>query len=395
MLLGGSEGPLARYDSIVVGLGGAGSSAAYHLAANGQNVLGLEQFELLHANGSSHGKTRIYRTAYSEGPMYVPMVRRAQELWYLLQRESGTPIIQQTGGLFLGRPGSRLVSGARRTAETLSLPHEVYSADAVRDRFPQFQVRDDEAAVWDPAAGALFTENCIRSHCDGARNGGAELRFSEPVIRWSASSEGVEVRTARGEYRARSLVLTAGAWTGGLLRDLGLPLRIERQVVTWFPTAEGPLVRPGRMPVFLWDQGADREKYGLPDFGDGVKVGSWGGKGATSPETADRAFSESEAREAREFAEHSLRGVEPRVSAWTTCLYTLTPDRDFVIDRHPRHSNVVVVSACSGHGFKFTSVLGEVAARLAEGDAAGFDLTPFRATRFSSRSGQSDSATAN
>jgi sarcosine oxidase len=373
---------VAQYDSIVVGLGGAGSSVAYHLARSGLSVLGLEQFGPVHAHGSSHGRSRIFRTAYSEGTAYVPLVQRAQQLWYLLQETSGEKVIHKTGGLVIGRPSTRLVSGAIRTAETCSLQHEVLIPEEVRKRYPQFALAPDEVALWDPDAGVLFPENCIRSHASGAVDAGAELHYGEKVREWSATPDTISVRTPVGEYRAKFLVLTAGSWTSGLADDLKLPLTIERQFMLWFPPSDLSLVSPSRMPVFLWDRAPSVETYGVPDFGDGVKIGSWLGKFSPTPEEADRVFRESDAVPVRRFVAESMMGLVPRESESTSCLYTNAPDHNFLLGPHPHHSNVVVVSACSGHGFKFTSAIGEAVARLVRQEKTGFDLSLFDPGRF-------------
>ncbi len=373
---------MTTWDAIVVGLGGAGSSCAFHLARGGARVLGLEQFGPSHAHGSSHGRTRIYRTAYSEGIEYVPLVRRARELWHELQTRSELPILHPTGALILGRRDTRLVSGAIRSAEAHSLPHEVLLPDAVGERFPQFALAPDELAVWDPNAGALFAENCVLGHATGAAEGGAELHYGERVRGWSADSAGVSVRTLSGEHRGRSLVLTAGAWTAGLATGLALPLTIERQFMLWFPAFDPDLARPDRMPVFLWDRAPQFETYGVPDFGDGVKVGTWRGRFSATPEEADRGFTDTEAGPVRSFVERSLPGLVPRETEATSCLYTNAPDHHFLLGRHPNHPNVIVVSACSGHGFKFTSVIGEVVARLVRGEPPGYDLSIFDPGRF-------------
>lgn len=373
---------MAELDCIVVGLGGAGSSSVYHLARDHVSVLGLERYGPMHAHGSSHGRTRVYRSAYFEGPEYVPMLRRAQELWAQLQRESGERILQPTGGLVIGRPQSPLVLGSQRTAEVCGLPHEILDSDAVGQRFPQFALRPDEGAVFDPNAGALFPEACVAAHATGAADAGAELHYGEAVLGWTASAASVEVRTTRGSHRARHLVLTAGPWTSQLTPELALPLEIERQFMLWFSPEAPGLVDAVRMPVFVWDGGDAFRTYGLPDFGDGVKVGSWFGKPAASPESADRVFHEEDGRPVRDFARERLRGVRVPERDRVSCLYTNAPDTRFLIGRHPRHPNVFVISACSGHGFKFTSVIGDVVSRLVRGEPTGFDLRPFDPARF-------------
>jgi sarcosine oxidase len=370
------------YDAIVIGLGGAGSAAAYHLARSRAKILGLERFGPTHAYGSSHGKSRIYRTAYSEGVAYVPLTQRAQVLWRQLQERSGERIIQPTGGLLIGDRESRTVAGALLSATACSLDHDLLSAREVADRYPQFSLRPSEVAVYDPNAGVLFPEACIHTHSSGAVEAGAELHYGEPATKWSASADGVEVETRSGTYRTRSLVLTVGAWTRELASDLSLPLEIERQFMLWFPASEPEVVRPSRMPVFLWDRGDEARTYGVPDFGQGVKIGSWPGKVAASPESADRVFRERDALAVRKFVAASLRGLEPQEREWMSCLYTNAPDHNFLLGRHPRHPNVLIVSACSGHGFKFTSVVGEVISRLVRQEPPGFDLSLFDPGRF-------------
>jgi sarcosine oxidase len=372
-----------RYDAIVVGLGGAGSSAACHLAQDGFHVLGLEQFAPGHSLGSSHGRTRIYRTAYKEGPEYVPLMHRALALWEALQTRTELRIFQPTGALSIGPREAFVVDRALRTAESLDLPHSLLSATELSARFPQFVPREDEVAVLDPQAGVLFPENCVEGHLAQATEHGAQLQFEEPVRHWSSSDGEVRVTTASGEYLARSLVLTAGAWTRTMVPDLALPLEIERQTVHWFPASEDRLVRPDRMPVFLWDRPGEIDAYGIPDFGDGVKVGVGHGTLAAHPREVDRTIRESDVLPASAFVRRFLRGVEPKARESIACLYTNAPDHAFLIGHHPTHRNVIVVSACSGHGFKFTSVVGEIAASLAHDRPPGFELTPFDPGRFS------------
>ncbi len=373
---------MQSYDVIVVGLGGAGSSSVFHLARSGASVLGLEQFGPVHPHGSSHGRSRIYRTAYFEGSAYVPMVQRAQQLWRDLERASGERIIRQTGGLVIGRPDSPTVSGAQRTATGCRLSHSVLSPDETRARFPQFTLRDEEVALWDPDAGVLFPETCIRAHAALAVDAGAELHYGEGVAGWTSESGSVVVRSRRAEYRARHLVLASGAWTVQVAQDLELPLEIERQFMLWFPPADPEAVQPDRMPVFVWDRGPEAETYGIPDFGDGVKIGSWHGRVAATPESADRVLRDSEADPVRQFVATSLKPLLPRERETASCLYTNAPDHNFLIGVHPQYPNVTVVSACSGHGFKFTSVVGEIVNHLVHGVSTGFDLRLFDPGRF-------------
>ena len=235
------------YDVIVVGLGAMGSATAYQLARRGMRVLGLDRFTPPHAFGSSHGETRIIREAYFEHPVYVPMVQRAYELWRDLEKESDTTLLRETGGVMIGRPDSELVKGARHSAELHGLRHEMLTASEVRKRFPALHPENDMVAVWEPRAGVLFPEACISAHLAQAQRYGAELHYEEPMLRWEPEVEGFRMVTARGEYRARQMVMTAGAWISDLFPDL--PLRIERQVLFWFdPAGASEMFTSGALP---------------------------------------------------------------------------------------------------------------------------------------------------
>src|SRR2546425_1167784 len=224
----------SRFDVIIVGLGAMGSAVACHLARRGKRILGLDRFAPPHAFGSSHGQTRIIREAYFEHPLYVPLVQRAYELWAELEQGAGRSLFRETGGLMIGKPDSAVVVGATRSAHEHSLQHEVFSAAEVRSRFPALQPTDEMLAVWEPRAGILFPEICIEAHWTMARKHGADLRADEPVLNWAEDGGGVRVVTSKAAYHAGQLVLTAGSWTLSLLRDVKLPLAIERQVQYWF-----------------------------------------------------------------------------------------------------------------------------------------------------------------
>jgi len=373
-----------RYDTIVVGLGGMGSAAAFHVARRGKRVVGLEQFTLAHDRGSSHGRSRVTRQAYFENPAYVPLLGRANELWTELQRDSGKRLMEITGGLMLGPPDGGVVKGTLASARTHGLPHEVLEAAEVRRRFPAFSVGDDKIGVLDKVAGVLFPEDCIRAHAAAATQAGAELRWQEPVVSWNATDDTVEVTTAQGTYVAGNLVLCAGPWMGELLAGLRVPLAVERNVLYWFrPTTEVALFAPDRFPVFLIEYEPGKLFYGFPALGDdGIKVarhhtGVW-----CSPTDIRREVDQDEIREARGILERNLPTVNGDLLSATTCMYTNTPDGHFIIDRDPRHPNVILASPCSGHGFKFASVIGEVLADLACDGRTRHPIDLFRLDRF-------------
>jgi sarcosine oxidase len=355
------------YDVIVLGLGGMGSAAAAHLAARGQRVLGLERFGPAHAQGSSHGGSRIIRQSYFEDPAYVPLLRRAYELWGRLEVESGADLMTLTGGLYFGPPDSPTVTGSLASARQWDLPHELLDAADIRRRFPTIDPYDGEVGLYEEAAGFVRPEATVAAHLAMAAGHGADLHFEEPVHGWTATSAGVRVTTAAGTYDADRLVLCPGAWAPELLADLGLPLTVERQVMYWFQPEGGVgAFEPDRHPVFIHG-GGELQLYGFPaiDGPDGGAKSAFFRRGVvTTPETIDRSVHEDEI----EYMASRLREVVPaqpgRFLTAAACMYTTTPDEHFVIAPHPGFDRVVVACGFSGHGFKFVPVVGEILADL-------------------------------
>jgi sarcosine oxidase len=353
---------MSRYDAIVVGCGAMGSAASYNLASRGLHVLNLEQYELNHELGSSHGKTRIIRTAYYEDERYVPLLRRAFESWRELESRSGTALLAMTGGLMIGRAEGELVAGVLRSARVHGLRCRRLSASEATEEFSIFKVGEPFEAVHEEEAGVLFPERCIRAFVDLAEDNGGEFRFSEGVTRWEGTKEGIEVETAKGRYSADRLVVCAGAWTGKLLDGL-IPLSVERQVPFWFDHEKGPFTQ-GRMPVFIWEEEPRVFYYGLPDVGEGVKVARTHGGEIVHPESVLREVTSKDSAPIEGFVQRRIVGLRVPAVASTTCLYTNTPDLNFAVGLHPDDPRVAVVSACSGHGFKFAGVMGEAVADL-------------------------------
>ncbi len=376
------------YDAIVVGLGGMGSATAYHLARRGQRVLGLEAHERLHKLGSSHGRSRIIREAYFEAPQYVPLVRRSYELWRELEAESGRRLLRITGGINIGPPGGALVTGALASVREHSIPHEYLDASEIVSRFPALDPPEDFAAVYEPTAGALDPEACVSAHLDLAASLGAELRFDEPVAEWCADGSGVRVRTALSEYRAISLVLAPGPWAGRLLADLRLPLRVVRKVVAHFEPEHPELLAPPACPVFLWEV-PEGVYYGLPHLeGQGVKFGRHDGGEECFPEAVRREVEDAEVEELRRVLRRYVPGAAGRELERLTCLYTMTPDEHFVVDHHPEHEQVVFCCGFSGHGFKFSCVVGEALADLITSGRTGHPIGFLSVARLLRRSGR-------
>lgn len=367
------------HDVAIVGLGAMGSAAAYHLTRRGRRVVAFDRHRPPHGFGSSHGETRIIREAYFEHPLYVPLVRRAYELWQELESESGRRLLHITGGLMVGRPDGVLVQGALRSVEEHRLPHERLTADEVRSRFPALQPSDDLSAVWEPRAGVLFPEPCVEAHLELAASRGATFRLEEPVRAWHLDGDGVRVETDQNAYLADRLLITAGAWVRSLLPGLDLPMTVERQVLYWFaPRERRELHSPSACPIHLWEAPKGHFFYGFPDFGDGVKLALHHEGERTDPDRVRREVARDEVAHLRERLHRFVPAAEGELLRTAVCLYTNTPDENFWIDRHPAHPQVWIASPCSGHGFKFASAIGEILADELTERRVRFDLTPFR-----------------
>jgi sarcosine oxidase len=367
------------HDVAIIGLGAMGSASALELARRGLDVIGFDRHTPPHTFGSSHGDSRIIREAYFEDPVYVPMVQRAFERWRELERATGRALLQQTGGLMIGPRDGVLVQGALRSAREHRLQHEVLSAAEVRARVPVLNPEPDMIGVWEPRAGVLAPEACVQAQLDEAQRAGATLRFDEPVERWQADDAGVVVFTARGAHRAQRLVISAGAWVASLLPGLRAPFRVERQTLHWFePARDAAAFVPDRCPIHLWQFDGERFFYGFPDRGGGVKLAFHHAGETTTADGVRRDVAAAEVDEVRRAVRRFVPAADGRLLASTVCLYTNTPDEQFRLDRHPAHGNVIVASPCSGHGFKFAPVIGEIVADLVERKTPRFELAAFR-----------------
>jgi sarcosine oxidase len=374
---------MATCDAVVIGLGAMGSAAVASLARRGCKVVGIERFEPGHDRGSSHGATRIIRQGYFEHPSYVPLVRAAYPLWRELAAESRAPLINITGIVEIGAPDSELVAGTLVAARRHRLPHDVLDAGALRRRFPPFHVPDYYVAVLQPDGGFLRVEGAIHALLARARAGGAELHTGETVRAIEPRGSGVRVVTTRGVIDAGCAVVSAGPWVKALLPDLPVAIRVTRQVAGWFAPRDPALFSPARFPVFLLEN-TDGMFYGFPDDGTGsVKVAKHHHADETvDPDRCDRVVSAGDEAMIRScLAAHLAEADGPLVAA-TTCLYTMTPDGDFIIDRMPGQDGVIVASPCSGHGFKFAPVIGEIIADLVTSGTTAHDISRFAIGRF-------------
>jgi monomeric sarcosine oxidase len=330
-----------RYDCIVLGVGGFGSAALYHAAARGLSVLGLEQFSVAHDRGSSHGETRIIRKAYFEHPDYVPLLMRAYELWRRLETEVSHSLLHLCGLMLAGPAEGETIAGARLASRIHGVPLQSVAAAEAERRFSGFRCPETFAVAYEPEAGYLEVERCVRAHVERAIQRGATLSTDEVVEEWRPVGNTVRVRTSKGEYEAAALIVTAGAWTSRILNQLALPLEVVRKPVFWFPARSSVYAVEAGAPTFYFEMPFGHF-YGFPSS---VRPADW----------------EPLAR----FVQECLPRLDPTPVRHSMCMYTLTPDRHFIVDRHSEHPQVAFGAGFSGHGFKFTPVIGEALVDLA------------------------------
>jgi sarcosine oxidase len=380
------------YDAIVIGLGAMGSATLYQLSRRGARVLGIDRFTPPHAQGSSHGETRITRLAVGEGAVYVPFAQRSHEIWREIEAQLGVELLVQCGGLVLGPRdgGGELHGQSDFVAETIAvarqfgLAHDVLDACAIARRFPQFMLKGDELGCFEPSAGFVRPQQCIAAQLELARRAGADIVTGQAVTSIDADGAAVAVTLAAGTtYRAARAVVSAGAWNPALAGGrYAQALKVRRQALHWFQPEEPAHYAPGPCPIFIWSHGPAYSQafYGIPvaDAHSGVKVGTQQHEADTTPDTVDRAVSAAES--ASMHAAHvngRLRGVTARRTHAAACLYTVENEARFVVDRHPRVAAATVVSACSGHGFKHSAALGEALAESLLEQRSTLDLAPF------------------
>ena len=357
---------MAHFDVVVCGLGAMGSAALHHLARRGKRVLGLERYTPGHDRGSSHGSTRIIRLGYFEHPSYVPLLRRAYTLWRELETAVGRRLLHVTGIAEIGPPAGPLVQGTLASARLHDLRHEVLPSPELMRRFPAFRVPQDYVAVLQPDGGFLEAEPSIAAHLALASAAGACIRSGETVRAIEPSAGRVRVITDRGTVEAGAAIVAAGAWTKSLLPEFGATLRVTREVMGWFAMPDGDPSSAGQLPVFIIES----------------RHGMHYGNETVDPDAYDRTVSaEDEALIRAAIADH-LPVANGELTAAKTCLYTMTPDGDFLIDHLPGAPNIIVASPCSGHGFKFAPVIGEVLADLATTGTTAHDIGRFSLRRF-------------
>jgi sarcosine oxidase len=354
-----------KYDVVVLGLGGMGSSAAYHLAKRGLKVLGLEQFTEAHALGSSHGKTRLIRKAYFEHPDYVPLLHRSYELWDEIEKESQEKLFHATGLTIFGDSNSIILKGIKASRDKFNLDVKELGLEAAQSWNPNFKIPKGFMGLTEDGAGFLEVEKCVLAHIKIARKFGAELRFEEPCLTWGADGSGVWVQTAKEKIFADKLVITAGPWTSSILKDLHLKLQVHRVVQFWFQGKNSSVLKQIKK-CFAFDMPYGFI-YGFPIFANSqtlkVAIHKPGDK-ISDPYQVDRQITEKDHLEVSRFLEEVMPEIDPKPVEGSVCLYTMTPDEHFIIDTHPKFSQVSFASGFSGHGFKFASAVGSVLSDL-------------------------------
>ena len=387
---------MQRFDTIVLGLGAMGSATAFQLSRRGKRVLGIDRFSPPHVHGSTHGDTRITRLGIGEGPQYTPLAMRSHQIWRRLERETGRTLLTTNGGLVLSSKARTsqchtddFFANTVAAANKYDIPHELLDADQIRRRFARFNVADDESGYYEPSAGFVRPEECVRAQLDLAAHHGALLHRGERATAFDANGAGVTVTTDRDTYAAEALIITAGPWLPELVSPLvARHLTVHRQVLCWFDI-DGPVTPflPENFPVFIWElQGRSQGIYGFPAIDGargGLKVATENYDEATTPELADRTVSGTETRAIYDdYVAPYVSGLSSKCVKAATCLYTVTPDFGFVIDTLPGAERVIVASPCSGHGFKHSAAIGEALAERVTDGTSQLDLGAFALGRF-------------
>jgi sarcosine oxidase len=378
---------MAQFDVVVCGLGAMGSAALYHLARRGQRVLGIERYEPGHDRGSSHGATRIIRLGYFEHPSYVPLLRRAYALWHELDQQSGRRLVHRTGIVEIGPPRGSLIKGTLASAHQHDLEHELLAAPELMRRFAGFELPAEYIGVFQPDGGWVAVEPSLHALVSLAQGAGAEVRSDDRVRAIEQRAHGVRVHTAGNDtFDAAAAVVCVGPWTPSLIPAFSAPLRVTRQVTAWFEIKQPLVAAIDGWPVFMIESRHGLH-YGIPpehgSIGAGIKVARHHHRNeVVDPDDHDRAVTaEDEALIRAVLADH-IPGANGRLVAAKTCLYTVTPDGDFLIDHVPGASRIIVASPCSGHGFKFAPVIGEILADLAVQGETRHNISRFGLRRF-------------
>ena len=379
---------LNEFDVIVLGAGGMGSATAYYLAAAGKKVLLLEQFELNHQKGSSYGESRVIRYSY-DNPIYVELMRAAYPLWFALEKEAEEKLYIKTGGLDFGNPNEETFQILKRSMDEANLAYEYLSKQEVERRFPQFRLDEGMAAIFQADTGLLKPSRCVLAHIRLAQKYGAAVRDRTPIIKINPQIDGVEVVTPTETLTADRLVITAGSWTKSLLAPLGidLPLRVMPCQLGFYQPTDKQAFAPDRFPVFFAHMNGDYGEmpYGIPHEDDsiGVKVTTfYGWQTVEHPSQVDYTPSDEWVESMRGFSRQYIPGAAGETIYTRRCLYTMTEDKHFIVDRHPVYPQIAFGAGFSGHGFKFSTLIGKILAELVTEGETHHDISLFQLKRF-------------
>ena len=374
------------YDCIVIGLGGMGSASLFELSSKGQNVLGIEQFDIGHDKGSSHGLSRIIRIAYWEGIEYVPLVLRAHDRWIELEKTYNEKLLNITGALDIGLESSETIAGSLKACEEFDIPHEIFTSTELSKKFPAYLLPEEYFSVFQKDGGFLVPESCIKMYVNESINNGADVKQNCKVLDWESDGNIVTVSTSDGNFKTKKLVITAGAWTGILQDEMSRFLTPERQVVSWFKPESPEYYNSDQFPVFNMEVPEGRY-YGFPiHHYEGIKIGRYGHLNENiNPDSINREITDLDILTLRVPMEKYFQPTNPEPLFSQVCMFTNTPDEHFVLDYLPGNDNVFIASGFSGHGFKFASVIGELISDLMVDGATKFDLGLFSLDRFNSK----------
>jgi len=369
------------YDVIVIGVGGMGSSATYHLAQRDQDVLGLERYDIPHTKGSSHGITRIVRKTSYENSAHLPLLERAYQLWHDLDARSATDLIHTNGYVAAGPEDGSLFTKALDACKTHNLDHDVLTATELSNRYPGYNLPTEFMTIVEPDGGFVHADQCVVAHGEKAHQHGAEIRAREEVLDWSTDAAGVEVTTSKESYTAKKLVVTAGAWASRLVPQLESVVTPERQVLSWFQPERREDYTPANFPVFSIEC-TEGHFYGTPIYQiPGFKLGKHHHFSETIDPDSVAGPTEDDENVLRNFAKKYLSTAAGPTMGLETCIYTNSPDGEFIIDTLPNEPRVIVAAGFSGHGFKFSSVIGEILADLAINNKTDHPIQPFSIER--------------
>ena len=369
-------------DVIIIGLGAMGSATSMFLSHNGIKVIGFDSYSPPHEFGSSLGHTRVIREAYHEGTTYVPIVQRAYEIWLEMNENSKVPIIETYGGLLIGRKTGD-IENALKSANKYDIPIKKMTNDEISQKFSVLNPPKEYIGLLESRGGAVFVENSINHMLNTALNNGSIHKYNERVVRWSKKSNYYLVETNLGNYKAEKLVFSSGAWITKLLPTLKLPIKIERQVLFWFSPRKNPdKFKSINLPNSGWDLDNGLSFYTMPNLENrGFKVAMHHNGEFVDPDTLIRESNDSDLKMVRDFLEEYIPDGNGELIDSKVCMYTDTPDQDFLIDSHPDDENIIICSPCSGHGFKFTPAIGEICSSLIINNSTKFDLDKFSLER--------------